>query len=190
MKIIDCVEFEVGTPQFRINEVIVDNADVPLYYFYGQQELEENLSGIVISESEPKKISTLDKVSTVNEGDVIFSLISGKATVVRKKNEGYLLTQNYIRLIPNKKIDKYFLVYLLNESKNIKKQFLVGMQGSIVLKYSVRQIRELELPNLPPIKTQKLIGELYFSQLRLEELYKRKSILQKQIIMKKIDKLL
>ncbi|RBP65322.1 hypothetical protein DES36_10759 [Alkalibaculum bacchi] len=44
----------------------------------------------------------------------------------------------------------------------------MGLQGSRVLKYTLKQVKELELPDLPAIEKQELIGELYFNQLRLE----------------------
>lgn len=44
-----------------------------------------------------KVIRTNDKVRILFDGDLVFSLISGKAGIVRKKHEGYLYTQNYIK---------------------------------------------------------------------------------------------
>lgn len=187
IKLVDYVELEVGTPQFRIKENI-NEQNTPSYFFYSQQEMEEGLTGIM-QNNIPKKIITSDKVCTVKSGDIIFSLTSGRASIVREKFEGYLLTQNFIRITPQKEIDSKFLIYLLNESGYIKRQLLLGVQGSFVLKYTVSQIRELELRHLPSLKKQKLIGELYFYQLRYEELIKRKARLKKLLMMKKIEML-
>ncbi len=189
-KLFDCVNYEIGTPQFRIQEEISMDSNVPTYIFYGQQEMESDLRGIVQKNTEAKTIRTRDKVSIIEEGDIIFSLISGKATIAKAAHQGYLLTQNFVKLIPNKKIDSAYLVYLLNENKMIKKQFASGMQGSIVLKYTVTQLRGLELPKLPSLEKQKLLGELYFSQLRYEALIHRKTLAQRTLIFKKMEEVI
>lgn len=64
-------------------------------------------------------------VNILINGDVIFSLITGNAAIVRKEHEGYLYTQNYVKLLPYDNIDAQFLVYLINENKAIKRQFAV-----------------------------------------------------------------
>lgn len=189
MKIIDCVEFEVGTPQFRIQESS-DSKHIPTYYFYSQQEMEEDLLDIIQQDNSARKISTLDKVCTVEAGDVVFSLISGKATLVRKEHKGYLLTQNYVKMAPTNKIDKAFLIYLINEDKNIRKQFLSGMQGSIVIKYTIKQLKDIILPKLPSLKKQNLIGELYLSQLKYEALVNKREKTRTMLLLSKLSELL
>lgn len=170
VKLIEVVEFVSGSPQFRITEVF--DVDAPLYTYYSQLDMADDLIDIV-SNVDNKQVRTQDKVNTLYAGDVIFSLISGNSTIVRKEHEGYLYTQNYVKLIPNENMDAKYLVYLLNEDKSIKKQFLIGLQGSQVLKYTLKQVKELELPELPSIQKQQIIGEVYFNQLRLQALRNR-----------------
>lgn len=167
----DMVEFVSGSPQFRIKEAFDYKA--PLYTYYGQQDIEDDLVDIESNSSDRKQVRTFDKVNTLCQGDVVFSLISGKAAIVSASNHGYLYTQNYVKLVNNEKINSKYLVYLLNEDRTIKKQFQVGLQGSQVLKYTLKQVKELELPGLPTIKRQKIIGEIYFNQMRLEGLKNR-----------------
>lgn len=184
-KLSEMVEFVSGSPQFRITEVFDMNA--PLYTYYGQSNIDDDLVDIVSSNVDNKQVRTQDKVNTLYTGDVIFSLISGTSTIVRKEHEGYLYTQNYVKLTPNENVDSKYLVYLLNEDKSIKKQFLMGLQGSQVLKYTLKQVKELELPELPSIEKQQMIGEVYFNQLRLEALRNRAANFETTILLAKLE---
>lgn len=184
-KMSDVVEFISGSPQFRITEVFDRHA--PLYTYYGQLDLADDLVDIVSENADNKQVRTQDRVNTLHTGDVVFSLISGTATIVRKAHEGYLYTQNYVRLIPNGSVDSKYLVYLLNEDKSIKKQFLMGLQGSQVLKYTLKQLKELELPELPSMEKQQMIGDVYFNQLRLQALRNRAANSETTILLAKLE---
>lgn len=183
-KLSSVVEFVSGSPQFRIKEALDDQA--PLYTFYGQQDIENDLVGIAPNGCDDKKVRTFDPVNTLFPGDVVFSLISGKSALVAANHQGYLYTQNYVKLVTSEKIDSKYLVYLLNEDRFIKKQFQMGLQGSQVLKYTLKQLRGLELPGLPAMERQRLTGELYFNQLRLEALKNRAANLETVIILEKL----
>ncbi len=185
MRLNELVEFKSGSPQFRITEVADEDASVCIYY--SQTDLTDDLVGIVSEGIENKKVRTYDEVSTLCENDVIFSLISGMATIIRKNHEGYLYTQNYVKLLPNKDIDSKFLVYLINENKMIKKQLMVGLQGSQVLKYTLKQLKELEIPKIPSTDKQKIIGQVYFNQLRLQALRNRAGELETKIRLSKLE---
>jgi restriction endonuclease S subunit len=184
IKLEKVAEFVSGSPQFRIKELFDDNA--PLYTYYGQQDIEDDLVGMDSDGSDRKRVRTFDKVSTLCQGDVVFNLISGKSTIVGVNHQGYLYTQNYVKLVANEKLDSKYLVFLLNEDEFIKKQLQVGLQGSQVLKYTLKQVKELELPDLPAIDKQRMIGELYFNQLRLEALRNRAATLETTIILEKL----
>jgi restriction endonuclease S subunit len=171
IKLSELVECISGTPQFRIIEVFDERA--PLYTYYTQIDLTDDLVGISSSNLDNRQVRTEDKVNTLCANDVVFSLISGTATIVRKEHEGYLYTQNYVKLIPINQIDAKYLVFLFNENKSIKKRFSTGLQGSQVLKYTIKQLKELELPALPSMEKQKVIGDVYFNQLRLQALRNR-----------------
>jgi restriction endonuclease S subunit len=177
-------KFVSGSPQFRIKEVFDEKA--PLYTYYGQQNIEDDLVGIDSNSSDSKQVRTFDKVNTVCQGDVIFSLISGKSAIVGANHQGYLYTQNYVKLVITEKIDSQYLVYLLNEDKFIKKQFQIGLQGSQVLKYTLKQVKELELPHLSTIEKQQIIGGIYFNQLRLEALRNRVANSETIILLEKL----
>ncbi|KOF57479.1 MULTISPECIES: restriction endonuclease subunit S [Clostridium] len=184
-KLSELVALVSGSPQFRITEVFDEKT--PLFTYYSQTNLTDDLVGIISNDVGNKQVRTNDKVNTLCDGDVVFSLITGIATIVRKEHEGYLYTQNYVKLLPSHKIDSKFLVYLLNENKTIKKQFVLGLQGSQVLKYTLKQLKELEIPKIPSIDKQKIIGQVYFNQLRLQALRNRAAELETKIRLSKLE---
>ena len=185
MKLSELVELVSGTPQFRIVEV--SNPKAPVFTYYTQTDLNDDLVGIISSDVDNKQVRTNDKVSTLSTGDVLFSLITGKATIVRKEHEGYLYTQNYVKLLHAEDIDSNFLVYLMNESKAIRKQLMLGLQGSLVLKYTLTQLRDLEIKKIPSIDKQKIIGQVYFNQLRLKALRNRVTELEAKIRLAELE---
>lgn len=180
------VEISSGSPQFRITESFDKTANT--YKYLDQEDIENSLNGIKKKTSESKSIRTEDEVNVTHTGDVIFSLISGTATLISEQYDGYLYTQNYLKMVPNKTIDKKYLIYLLNEDVSIKKQLHVSLQGSEVMKYTIKQIRELELNNIPPITKQVLIGKIYFNQICLMTLKKRKIELENKILLEKLQR--
>ncbi|WP_297183930.1 hypothetical protein [uncultured Enorma sp.] len=182
MNICDAVELISGTPQFRIVEDADSNA--PVYRFYSQTDLESDLSGLPSAEEVPRKqVRTSDAVNTTSVGDVVFSLLSGTAAIVQAEHAGYLLTQNYVTIVPSECIDARYLVYLLNETKYIKRQLHRGQQGSVTMKYTLKQLGGLELPQLPHVERQGLIGGVYFDQLKLAALRVRASELETNLVL-------
>ena len=161
-------EFTSGYPLSRIIEV--QDVEAPSYFLYGQAELQKDLNGHSNTLLETRKILTWDKVKVLESADVVFGLLSGTATVISSQHSGYLFTQNYIKLILPNSIDSQFLVYMLNENKFIKKQLQESVQGSSVLKYTLAQLKGLRLPDLPPVVKQKIIGDVYFKQKKLQTL--------------------
>ena len=65
------------------------------------------------------------------------------------------------------------MAYLINENPKIKKQFKQNLQGSQVVRYSLSLLKEIQLPKLPSIETQRIMGDIYFKQLRLRALTQR-----------------
>lgn len=170
MKITNLVDLSVGVPASRIQ--MAESRSAPVYKIYGQDELEADLEGVE-SNGSPKTIRTIKQVMQLKTGDIVFSLVSGKASLVSQTHAGYLYTQNYVVLTPSKKIDSTYLVYLLNEDPDIQKQFWRGLQGSQVMKYTVTLLRELKIKKLPPVDKQQAIGQIYINQLRIQALKER-----------------
>ncbi|WP_433750617.1 restriction endonuclease subunit M [Paenibacillus amylolyticus] len=159
----------------------------PLYTYYRQSEIENDLVGMSSNPGDRKQVRTFDQLNTLCQGDLVFSLVSGKSTIVSAKHEGYLYTQNYVKLVTCENVDSKYLAYLLNEDKFIRKQLLLGLQGSQVLKYTLKQVKDLELFHLPLMDKQKVIGELYFNQLRLEALKNRITKLETLLVLSSIE---
>lgn len=175
-----------GSPQIRVQET-TDRA-APRYLFYGQNELESDLVAMD-SDAEQKSIQTFDEVVTLNEGDVVFSLISGQAAVVRQPHQVYLLTQNFVKFDLKDQLDAKYWTYLLNEDRNIKRQLQMGVQGSIVFRYTVKQIREITLPDIPSHEIQQAIGDVYSKQLHLQALKKRVADLETTALLEKLRRI-
>lgn len=184
ISITDIADFESGTPQFRINES--KDKKAPLYTTYGQTDVEEDLLNIDIPGGDSRPIFTNDKVILLHAGDLVFSYISGDAVIVGEKHEGFLLTQNYVRIKPKPTVDSKYIAFLLNVDKNIKRQFRKGLQGSVLMKYTLNGLKAIELPDMPALKKQRLIGEIYFEQLHLEALKKKLAKLDTIAVIKKI----
>ncbi|ANY11859.1 restriction endonuclease subunit S [Leuconostoc lactis] len=175
-----------GSPQIRVQET-TDRA-APRYLFYGQNELESDLVAMN-SDAEQKSIQTFDEVVTLKEGDVVFSLISGQAAVVRQPHQGYLLTQNFVKFDLKGQLDAKYWTYLLNEDRNIKKQLQMGVQGSIVFRYTVKQIKEITLPDIPSQEIQQAIGDVYSKQLHLQALKRRVADLETTALLEKLRRI-
>lgn len=186
-KITEIATLVSGTSQFRIRESF--ESDAPEFFFYGQNELEDDLVGSV-THGNKKRIKTHDSITVLSSGDVVLSLITAKAAIVRNVHDGYLLTQNFLKLVPSSKIEAKYLVYVINEALSIKQQLQAGQQGSTTLKYTVKQFRNLRLPPLPSKELQVTAGEVYFNQLRLEALKKRVTHLETTLVLEKIRRAL
>ena len=182
----DFVEVESGTPQFRIAET-ADSA-APVYTFYSQGDLEDDLKGVSNKGAANKQIRTFDNVKTLAPGEVVFSLLSGVAAIIQPAHAGYLLTQNYAVLLPSRAIDPRYLVYVLNEDRYVKRQLHIGQQGSITMKFTMKQLDDLRLPALPSLERQECIGDLYLNQLKLEALKKRVSELETVYVLESMRK--
>ncbi|WP_261807074.1 restriction endonuclease subunit M [Lapidilactobacillus luobeiensis] len=186
-KLTAMIELISGTPQFRITETTDEEA--PLYQIYGQMELEADIVGLDSNRSEVKQVRTWDQLVTAKSGELVLSLISGQVVCVQPRHAGFLLTQNYVKLQPIVSIDSNYLLYLFNEDPHILRQLQQGLQGSTILRYSLRQIKDLILPSLPDTQQQKAIGDVYVSQLRLAALKRRVATSETKIILKKLREL-
>ncbi|MDG2949443.1 restriction endonuclease subunit S [Exercitatus varius] len=186
MLLSDIIEMSSGQAQFRIVETT--DLQAPIYCYYSQANLEYDL--FLSNDLDSfKKIRTFDSInSLLSTGDVIFSLISGKSARVREAHQGFLYTQNYVKLVPKIQIDANYLVYLLNENPVIQKQLTFGLQGSQVMKYTTKQLKSLKLPKLPSLSEQHLIGEIYLKQQKLAYLKQRVARLEKLLVLKQLEK--
>lgn len=187
-KLTDYAELLGGIPQFRIVETISGRA--PLYNVFGQNDLLEDLFGVESQKKDSKVIRTTEQVTTLSTGNIIFSLISGTACIVSEKHKRYLYTQNYIKISPDSSIDPKFLIYLLNEEEMVRKQLHFGLQGSTTLKYTLKQLKCLELPMLPSLEKQRLIGDVYLKQLKVQALKCREAKAETKVVLYKLEEVM
>ena len=163
-----------GISQYRIEES--NRSDAKIYTLYGQNELYEDLYGVpgAMSDRKQIKVDGMGPGAIAREGDLLFSTISGESTIVSAEHDGYVFTQNYARMEPmSRSVDRKYMAYLINENPSIKRQFKQNLQGSQVIRYSLKLLKEIALPELPPIEIQRVIGDIYFKQLLLRSLRQR-----------------
>ena len=163
-----------GISQYRIEES--NRSEAKIYTLYGQNELYEDLYGVpgAMSDRKQIKVDGMGPGAIAREGDLLFSTISGESTIVSAEHDGYVFTQNYARMEPmSRLVDRKYMAYLINENQSIKRQFKQNLQGSQVIRYSLKLLKEIALPELPSIEIQRVIGDIYFKQLLLRSLRQR-----------------
>lgn len=180
---------ETGTPQFRIT--VSESNDSVVYYYYTQEmlirdlefdDLEENLKEI-------RQIRTDDQVITVRTGDLVVSSISGDAAIVGLVHDGFMLTKNFYKLIPNPNLDTAFLLYLLNENQMIKKEMMKYANGVGMRFISVRDLEKMTLPKIPSLEEQKMVGNLYLNLKKLTRLRKKNAEQKEKIVLAQLKKM-
>lgn len=174
MKLEELALFTGGSLQVRLDTTGLE--DTKAYVLYNQQHHQLDGYEVIEETVDSRTVRTDREVTLLNEGDLLFSLLSGKAVLVRAEHAGFLYTQNYIKIDPIAKLDKAFLLYLINESSDIRRQFYQSLQGSEVLKYTVKQLKSLQLGPLPDLDMQVRLGQVYLDGLTLR--YKRLSYAQ------------
>ncbi|MDP4043068.1 hypothetical protein [Mycoplasmopsis arginini] len=131
-------------------------------------------------QGEPNEVQ-IDKKRVENayfteKGDVLVGLASGKAMVVEEKDEGKLVLSNFFRIRINNinEVDPYYLCWLLNENKDIKRATTSLTQGTArVSILPLAFVKELEV-KLLPIDKQRKIGQIYDLERRRIRLRRRK----------------
>ena len=79
---------------------------------------------------------------------------------------------------------------MTNEDKGIARQLWLGLQGSMVLKYTVKQIKDLKLPKLPSLSKQAAIGQVYLKQKHLQAVKKRRADNELTLQLAKLEEVL
>lgn len=111
----------------------------------------------------------------VKTDDILIRSASAKAAIVSKEHNGTIYTANYIKadLYPDLVYYKYF-VYVFNCNKEVAKQLANSIQGTVIARVTTSVLKKIEIP-IPPLATQKKIGDLYFETLNLKRLYNLKA---------------
>ncbi|WP_298070680.1 restriction endonuclease subunit S [uncultured Faecalibaculum sp.] len=110
----------------------------------------------------------------LQSGDVVYSQSSQTASPVSDRHIGYVLSQNYLVLRPDKDLlDPNYLVFMINEEPWFRKELCSRFQGTALYRVSARDLESLEFPELPDLEIQKVIGQIYLDQKKLTALRKR-----------------
>lgn len=102
-----------------------------------------------------------EDTANTHEGQMLFSIVNGNATIVSKQNAGKLIKDFFIKVeVDTEKIYPWYLCYLINESEEVKRAKYINNQGSTIARFTNRFFREIDL-QLPDMDKQKSIGDLY-----------------------------
>lgn len=151
MKLSDCITCISG-PNLKEQKRLIDEEH---YSLYTSENLAEDLSKGYKGRPEPKATKYL-----LSAGDLIINLMTNTSTIVALDNDGKLMSQRIMKLVPNGQIDPWFLCFLLNESIDVKKQEYKKMEGTVIRRVTARLIKNLEI-DLPSLEKQKQIGQSY-----------------------------
>lgn len=140
----------------------------------------EHFMNVDIPEIDERSISEDDYV--IYCGDVVYSFISERATIVSQINTNKVINQNFLKLIvSNQQIDKMYLCFYLNVADGMKRQLQLLTQGTLVRRIPISKFRNLEIP-LPDLKRQRQLGLAYFKSVRIDALAHRREKLETKLL--------
>lgn len=119
------------------------------------------------------------------ENRLIVHLLSQKAALLPEEYWNLLVPSNFVILDFVEEIDARFMEWYINEHPAIRRQIMLGTQGSSVSALSLAHIRDIDV-NLPPISIQKAIGCISQLQRKKKSLAEERLILEEQMIQHKI----
>lgn len=133
---------------------------------------------VSISDKEQVVVST-QQLKVTCENDVVINLANAKAVIVKEAHSGRVISNNFVRVeLDVSRVSPLFWVWHFNESKAVAQQKLFHLQGSAVPKLSLQMVRQFEI-DLPDLKKQKEMGELYL-HLRMKDYFQYRSMELKQ----------
>ena len=117
-------------------------------------------------------------------GDVLVGLSSGNAMVIEKERAGKLVLSNFavIRIKDKKKLDPYYLCWMINENNDVKRQlFPLYQKTSRVVVIPISTFKDIEI-ECCPIDKQVKIGKTYDLSRKLVRTKRSKVDTAKKII--------
>ncbi|MDD6258789.1 MAG: restriction endonuclease subunit S [Erysipelotrichaceae bacterium] len=167
--LLDVCAVKPGISQARIH-MSPDNK-APIYFIYSADDLRNDLTGMVndcwLPDERVNNIHTYDELDVLEPDDLVYSILSHTAALVSKAHAGFILTSNFVKLEPNSELDKRYLMFLLNCDPDARASLLGELDGSYFKRVTIKSLGNLEIPELPDLKTQQMIGETYVLQKRL-----------------------
>ena len=104
--------------------------------------------------------TNISRSPILEAGDLVINTMTDRAAVVSPKSVGKVIPQNINKLSFIENIDAWYFCYLLNESQTVKHQLYKTMEGSVLRRVTLWNLRQLEI-KLPSLNQQQEIGKLY-----------------------------
>ena len=100
---------------------------------------------------------------TVNEGDIVISIVGtiGLVSIIGKTLDGANLTENCVKLIELKNVNRDYLYYYLTSIYG-KREFEKGTVGAVQAKLPIKNIQQVSI-KLPNLSQQKAIADILSS---------------------------
>ena len=125
---------------------------------------------------------------SLQEGDIIISLLSVKAVKVTSNSVSKVINKNFVYLrAKNNELDSDYFIYYFKESKAIRRQLAREMQGSLVVRLTPAVLKGLEI-TYPDRIQQSKIGLFYQLSRKLEILQNKRDSLMKKYLSGFFDK--
>ena len=87
------------------------------------------------------------------------------ATILSDENKNKFISQVFsIIKVDTTKVNPWYLCYLLNQSRQLKRQYSILLQGSVIARLSAQQLKQVEI-ELPYRDKQEKIGTMYATAL-------------------------
>jgi len=123
------------------------------------------------------------------EKRLIVHLLSQKAALLPKQYAGRLIPSNFVALDFQSNFDEKFMEWYFNEHPSIRRQIMLGTQGSIVSTLSLATLRDLDIA-VPLLSVQQKIGDISGLYHRKKQLIEERMKLEERLIHQKIKEIL
>lgn len=133
--------FTAGSHISRIQQ----SADGPAFRFYAtEQFLVDDWQSAIVSAEKEQWVKTHQDVVITLKGDVVISLIHGKAVRVSTENAGRILGNNYVKVdVDTSRIDAAWFLWHFNESTEGRRQRIQTTRGStVVQRIAVNELKK------------------------------------------------
>lgn len=158
--------------------LVRDNVSVEDNELYTYENFNNDLNEIAIFDDMNTRLLVKNRVAV---NDIIFNLTTKKAALVSMKNNNRVVGQNFVIVYP-KKIDKLYLLYLLNDDIGMKKQIESLNEGSFNKRISVKNLAELSIEVVND-QVQVAMGRIYLEMIKQKnKLIRQAALIEKATV--------
>lgn len=166
----EIAKINVGKNFFRDNKSVDEN------YIYTHINFNDDYNRI--EKKSDINYLTDNQENKLKSNDLVFNLMTKKAALVSKENGNKIISQNFAVIYPEK-INKYYLLYLLNEDLIVRREINSLVEGSFNQRISLKNLNELSIKITSEEKQEK-IGLLY-----IEMMIQKNKLLQQATLIEK-----